>query len=78
MRNELTPDPRINRRAFLGKAASGVGAMALATLLNSAARANIAPSGLPHYAPKARRMIYLFQSGGPGQIGPLRLQARPA
>jgi len=66
----LTPDPRINRRAFLGKAASGVGAMALATLLNPEgfARNVNAPSGLPHYAPKARRMIYLFQSGGPGQM----------
>ena len=68
MRYDITPDPRINRRAFLGKAASGVGAMALATLLNPAARANGLPDGLPHYAPKARRMIYLFQSGGPAQM----------
>ena len=68
MRSEMTPDPRINRRAFLGTAASGVGAMALSSLLNPAAGATNVRGTLPHYAPKARRVIYLFQSGGPGQM----------
>jgi uncharacterized protein (DUF1501 family) len=58
---------RMSRRAFFGQA--GAGAMALAALLDrdcAAATANHAD--LPHYAPKARRVIYLFQSGGPSQM----------
>jgi len=53
------------RRAFLGKAAAGVGLAALSTL---AARDVQAAPGLPHHAPRARRVIYLFQSGAPSQI----------
>ena len=30
---------------------------------------------LPHFAPKAKRVIYLHQSGGPSQLEPVRLQA---
>jgi hypothetical protein len=47
-----------SRRAFLGRAAGGLGALALRTLLPGA------PS-LPHFAPRARRVVYLFQAGGP-------------
>lgn len=54
------------RRTFLGKTAGGLGALALASL---------GQHGLPlrdrkgpHFAPKAKRVIYLFQSGGPSQI----------
>ncbi|MBM3784403.1 MAG: DUF1501 domain-containing protein [Acidobacteria bacterium] len=51
------------RRYFLGQA-SGVslGAMALHSLLANPA------SKLPHFAPKAKRVIFLTQSGGPSQI----------
>jgi len=50
-----------------------VGAAALATLLgqeNQAAEAvnEIGLAGLPHHKPKAKRVIYLFQSGGPSHI----------
>ena len=48
------------RRAFLGRA---VGAAALATLLGREAA-----SGEPHFAPRAKRVIYLFQSGAPSQL----------
>lgn len=68
MGNVLTPDPQINRRAFLGKASAGVGAMALTALLQSDASAGATRITRPHYAPKARRIIYLFQSGGPAQM----------
>ncbi len=46
------------RRSFLGTAA-------LSSLLG---RSDAAVEGLPHFAPKAKRVIYLFQFGGPSQI----------
>jgi hypothetical protein len=52
------------RRYFFGRAASGVGIAALANLLH----ADEGLQGIPHFAPKARRVIYLFQSGGPSQM----------
>src|SRR5919112_4153910 len=53
----------ISRRHFLGTAA-------LATLIGKDARAERTGGldGLPHFAPKAKRVIYLFQSGGPSQM----------
>ncbi|GMW03019.1 MAG: hypothetical protein AMXMBFR84_41550 [Candidatus Hydrogenedentota bacterium] len=57
----------INRRAFFGRAASGIGAMALGALLNQSTHAAPLVSA-PHFAPRARRIIYLFQSGGPSQM----------
>jgi hypothetical protein len=54
------------RRRFLTR--SGVGLAALATLLGRDATAAPALDGLPHFAPKAKRVIYLFQSGAPSQL----------
>jgi hypothetical protein len=51
------------RRHFFSRAAAGLGTAALASLL----RGEEKPAG-PHFAPKARRIIYLFQSGGPSQM----------
>lgn len=51
-----------NRRQFMQGA---FGAAALSTLLNEDMQASEA---LPHFAPKAKRVIYLFQYGGPSQI----------
>ncbi|NOX98332.1 MAG: DUF1501 domain-containing protein, partial [Verrucomicrobia bacterium] len=64
-----------SRRQFLLKSGNGLGAAALSTLLNpdllgSAGKAS-GNAGLPHfpsYAPKAKRLIYLFFSGGPSHI----------
>ena len=45
--------------------------MALGSLLNGQAAKRNAIDGLndlPHFAPKAKRVIYLFQSGGPSQL----------
>jgi len=70
--NEL--EQAITRRQFFGRAATGIGTMALASLLSEvaeAAPAKLAARGaLPalHVAPKAKRVIYLFQSGGPSQL----------
>ncbi|HET6251112.1 MAG TPA: DUF1501 domain-containing protein [Tepidisphaeraceae bacterium] len=61
------PPPGISRRHFLTRTA--LGAAALASLLQSEGFASPAfASQLPQFAPKAKRVIYLFQSGGPSQF----------
>ena len=58
-----------NRRSFFGKSAAGIGGLALANLLSSdSAEASPGLPSLPHFAPKAKRIIYLFQSGAPSQM----------
>ena len=62
----------VNRRVFFGRASTGIGTAALATLLNEA-NANTPDDGriVPqesHFAPRVKRVIYLFQSGGPSQL----------
>ncbi len=61
------------RRHFFGRLSAGLGTTALASLLNPSALAN--PSHLPagrlpdlHFAPKVKRVIWLFMSGGPSHI----------
>src|SRR5262245_53992714 len=60
----------ITRRHFFGSAATGVGTAALASLLGRDLHAAVAGGlpGLPHFPPTAKRIIYLFQSGGPSQM----------
>ena len=66
----------INRRTFLSQSASGIGLAALAALLgqegaaraDGTAKATGGLPGIPHFAPKAKRVIYLFQSGAPSQM----------
>ena len=66
----------LTRRSFLELSSTGIGATALATLFNEDLLAQAlggAPTasgglpGLPHFAPKAKRVIYLFQGGAPSQ-----------
>jgi hypothetical protein len=61
---------KLTRRHFFGLQAKGIGIAALASLLGQQARAARVGGlpGVPHFAPKAKRVIYLFQSGGPSQI----------
>jgi hypothetical protein len=67
--NRLT----VNRRHFLGKAAAGIGGLALGSLLvpdlfrASDDETDGLPLGVAHFAPKAKRVIYLFQNGAPSQ-----------
>jgi len=57
------PDPlAMTRRYFFSRAAAGLGTAALAELLQAG------QPGFPNFPPKAKRVIYLFQSGGPSQI----------
>jgi hypothetical protein len=64
---------RLNRRTFLARSACGLGIAALGALdAERSAAATSTPSQgletLPHFAPKAKRVIYLFQSGAPSQM----------
>ena len=63
----------VNRRFFLGRA--GLGLAAINGLMGSPGRSmgsetpvKPAVDDLPHFLPKAKRIIYLFQSGGPSQL----------
>ena len=65
----------MTRRHFFGKCATGIGGAALASVLSAEALASVAPNvaqrgalGGPHFAPRAKRVIYLFMSGGPSQL----------
>jgi len=62
-----------NRRKFLSRMSIGLGSAALGSLLipdlfsgNTSEEAMI--QGIPHFAPKAKRVIYLFQNGAPSQL----------
>jgi len=75
-------DPRaeerllLTRRHFFGRASTGLGIAALSSLLDrqaaaqprEPATATAGLPGLPHFAPRAKRVIYLFQSGAPSQM----------
>lgn len=64
-----------NRRRFLSRLSLGIGSAALGSLLipdlfsgsTDGAEADFTP-GIPHFAPKAKRVIYLFQNGAPSQL----------
>ncbi len=60
-----------SRRDFLTKTSLGLGALGLAGLMNpmeALGKSNFTPVGQPHFPPKVKRVIYLFQSGGPSQL----------
>ncbi len=67
----------LSRRHFFGRFSTGIGTAALADLLardGYAAPADVSPTRfgglptLPHFAPKAKRVIYLFQNGAPTHV----------
>jgi hypothetical protein len=68
----------LTRRALLGRTASGIGIAALSQLLGEQLCAASATTpaiksigglpGLPHFPPKAKRVIYLFQNGAPSHV----------
>src|SRR5215472_6566782 len=68
---------QVTRRHFFRECGVGVGKIALASLLTDAfARSAAAPVARrdpltpkpPHFAPKAKRVIYLFMAGAPSQL----------
>lgn len=61
----------LNRRTFLHRAAIGIGSLALGSLIGTGCghiNEEEVLAALPHFAPKAKRVIYLFQSGAPSQL----------
>ncbi len=80
--NPLTDNRRhITRRALFAKTATGIGTAALAYLLRNEAFGAPATTtaatqmaaigalpGLPHFAPKAKRVVYMFQNGAPSHV----------
>ncbi len=60
--------PFLPRRTFLEQSAAGMGLAALGGLLQGQGLAAGQSPSLPHVAPKAKRIIYLFQSGAPSQM----------
>src|SRR5262245_173426 len=69
----------LTRREFFGRTATGIGTAALAYLLGRDGLAASGPSpsvsvrvkglpDLPHFAPKAKRVVYLFQNGAPTHV----------
>src|SRR5437667_8328839 len=59
----------LTRRHFFNLSSTGLGAAALASLLSRDLRAAAGGlPGLPHFVPKAKRVIYLFQHGAPSQL----------
>lgn len=71
----LESQMNINRRTFLSRMSVGIGSAALGSLLmpslfscNYQGEEEFSLAGMPHFAPKAKRVIYLFQSGAPSQL----------
>jgi len=64
----------VNRRRFLSRFSLGIGSVALGSLLipdlfsGKGDEDTVALSGMPHFAPRAKRIIYLFQNGAPSQL----------
>ncbi len=70
-------DPRlevarlVTRRALLGRTAQGIGGLGLATMLNRETRADLDRGrslDVTHFAPQAKRVIYLLQNGAPSHV----------
>jgi hypothetical protein len=77
----VDPFQRVARREFCGRQSLGLGMAALAQLLAREGFARVAPEGtppgaaslgglpsLPHFAPRAKHVIYLFQNGAPTHV----------
>src|SRR5579871_5712083 len=66
----------LSRRQFFGRAATGIGVAALASLLQEEGLAANAPGsagapplpGLPHFKPTAKRVVVLWQGGAPSHV----------
>lgn len=57
----------LSRRQFVSRTSVGIGTAALASLLSGQCRAD-GLGGIPHRAPKAKRVIWLTQAGAPSQL----------
>ena len=60
----------LTRRQLFGRSSAGIGAAALASLLQDESRADEVPGAgnYSHFTARAKRIIYLFMHGGPSQL----------
>src|SRR5213593_2670278 len=58
----------LTRRAMLQRMCAGFGLVGLAGLLGPEALLAAGPARRPHFAPRARRVIFLFMNGGPSHV----------
>ena len=58
----------LSRRTFIKGSAGGIGLAALGSLMGTPGFAANPGLGFPNFKPKAKRIIYLFQSGAPSQL----------
>ena len=66
----------LSRRFFLQDLALGLGGIALGSLMQTGAHGNVSEIGanaarggvLPHFAPRAKHVVFLFMAGGPSQL----------
>ena len=63
--NELL---KITRRTLFKQLGYGIGSIALTSMLSELSMAQAGRQGIPHFAPKAKRIIYLFMAGAPSQV----------
>ncbi len=70
MNSHDLPDFSLTRRSFFQTSGISLGSIALGELLSESGLASDATAALsaPHFAPRAKRVIYLFMSGGPSQL----------
>ncbi len=61
-------DAMLTRRHFFGRSSAGIGTAALASLLGGNVEATPGGPGLPHFAARAKRVIYLFMNGAPTHV----------
>ena len=72
--NHLEDNENYTRRDFLTKTTLGLGALSLGSLISpksafgQSSFLNENMLRLPHFVPKVKRVIYLFQSGAPSQL----------
>ncbi len=59
------------RRQMLARMCTGFGMLGLAALAGPAAQAASSPLRIPHFAPKAKRVVFLFLNGGPSHVDTL-------
>ena len=69
--NDHKHNYKFSRRDFLTKTSLGLGALTVGSLINPSnlfSQNNYINNRLPHFPPKAKRVIYLLQSGAPSQL----------
>ena len=73
-----THNKATTRRQLLGQAACGFGSLALTGLLSESALAGSSPLAekKPHFAPKAKRIIFIFMQGGPSHVDTFNYKPR--